>query len=95
MSVIVRTDHLPLTAFFKRSNIVGRVLRWTLEVQQYRVKIGYVKGKANPVADALSRGTAVGVHGQTHTVPDIGRMVCAITPKEESEWLKELRADPG
>ncbi|XGW19137.1 hypothetical protein V3C99_003171, partial [Haemonchus contortus] len=51
LDVVIRTDHQPLTCLFKRTNISARVLRWALEIQNYKIKIEYVAGKANAVAD--------------------------------------------
>ncbi|KAL6737984.1 hypothetical protein Aduo_011585 [Ancylostoma duodenale] len=94
--VVVKTDHLPLTALFKRSNVSGRVLRWALEIQQYNVEINYVKGKANPVADALSRGVLLTKEEVPQTCDENEKIVCTLQepPEQESKWLALCKKDP-
>ncbi|EYC44818.1 hypothetical protein Y032_0448g1635 [Ancylostoma ceylanicum] len=93
MRVLVRTDHLPLTALFKRSIASLRVLRWALQVQQYNLTIEYVKGTANAVADALSRGVPVNDKAGIGGHPGDDKIVC--TARAETTWLQELVTDPN
>lgn len=87
----VRTDHQPLTSLSKKTTASARVLRWALELQKYKLQIEYVHGKANAVADALSRGV-VQVSGEQATSDENEMIVCS-TDCETSEWLKELELD--
>ena len=56
-SIIHRTDHRALT-FLKTCRLLsGRLMRWTLAIQDYNLRIEFCPGKENIVADALSRQT--------------------------------------
>ncbi|XP_040360535.1 uncharacterized protein LOC121048362 [Ixodes scapularis] len=49
------TDHCPLTWLRQMSPKNGRLLRWSLTLQQYNFSVRYKKGKLNGNADGLSR----------------------------------------
>ena len=51
----VFTDHQPLRALFQAKLDTGQMGRWALMVQEFSLKITYIKGKANVLADTLSR----------------------------------------
>ncbi|EYC14758.1 hypothetical protein Y032_0039g138 [Ancylostoma ceylanicum] len=92
LPTIVRTDHKPLTALFKRTNVSARVLRWSLELQRYNLEIQYVKRTANAVADALSRGAAR--INEANSLEGLNEAVVnAVKVREKSKWLEELEKD--
>ncbi len=52
---ILQTDHRGLQWLHKMKDSNNRISRWVLEMQPYRFQIQYRPGKANVVADFLSR----------------------------------------
>ena len=54
-SLIVYTDHNPLTFLRSLQNPNQRLMRWALFLQPYHLDIRHIKGRDNLVADTLSR----------------------------------------
>lgn len=52
---ILFTDHQPLRFLFRTSIPEGQLGRWAVLAQEYDMKIVYLSGKLNVVADSLSR----------------------------------------
>ncbi|GFV24337.1 retrovirus-related Pol polyprotein from transposon 412 [Trichonephila clavipes] len=53
--ITVASDHQPLKWLLNLKSPTGRLARWALEIQSFRLKVQYISGKANVVADMLSR----------------------------------------
>jgi hypothetical protein len=51
---VVERDHRPLVALIQKHHPLGRLLRWTLALQEYQFKLEYCRGASNMVADRLS-----------------------------------------
>ena len=82
-NIHVLTDHFAVTELFKGQSLTGKFARWQLTVQEYNPSFSYIPGKANTVADALSRNVApVSLLSTTQSLPSL-------------EEIKEhQRADP-
>jgi hypothetical protein len=55
--VTVRTDHRPLSFVKAGSEHNRKLARWWAELQNFNIKVEYLPGDKNVVADALSRLT--------------------------------------
>ena len=52
---VLQTDHQPLVYLRKFKNLNGRLMRWSLALQNYSFVVEYIKGSENVGADMLSR----------------------------------------
>ena len=52
---MVRTDHKPLIYIFKNTEGKSKLTRWVLKLKQFDLQVEYVAGKANVLADFVSR----------------------------------------
>ena len=52
---VLQTDHEPLLYINKAKLLNGRIMRWAMFLQNYRIKIESIKGRDNIGADYLSR----------------------------------------
>lgn len=54
-TILIQSDHQPLRWLMSLRTPTGRLARWALILQSYDLRIEYVPGKSNVLADMLSR----------------------------------------
>ena len=51
----VFSDHKPLKNFFEGGMNIAKLDRWSLELQEFDINLGFIRGKLNKFADVISR----------------------------------------
>lgn len=80
--ITIASDHQPLKWLMTLKSPSGRLSRWALQLQAFNLKIEYIPGKINVVADMLSRPSYA--EGETSEV-------CAITVDMPSRKSSDIR----
>ena len=53
--ITLRSDHLPLKKFLRKVTLNNMVNNWSTEIESFNIKFVHISGKANVLADTLSR----------------------------------------
>ena len=53
--ILVYSDHDPLQYITKSAPVSAKLMRWSIALQQFELRVLHVAGRNNPVADMLSR----------------------------------------
>ena len=50
-----RSDHLPLKRFLQKNTLNSKVNNWAMELESFNIKLKYIQGSKNVLADTLIR----------------------------------------
>ena len=53
--IMLRSDHLPLKKFLRKMTLNNTVNNWSTEIESFNINFVHISGKANVLADTLSR----------------------------------------
>ena len=53
--ITLRSDHLPLKKFLRKVTLNNTVNNWSTEIESFNINFLNISGKANILADTLSR----------------------------------------
>ena len=53
--VTIKCDHLPLKKFLQKQTLNTKVNNWAVELEQFNLKVEWIQGVKNTLADSLSR----------------------------------------
>ncbi|KAJ0661910.1 putative nucleotidyltransferase, Ribonuclease H [Helianthus annuus] len=91
------TDHKSLKYIFTQKELNMRQRRWLELLKDYDARIQYHPGKANVVADALSRKSAGNISClmiQPQIISDLERLEVKVHIREESGSIAHLKVEP-
>jgi hypothetical protein len=103
-AVHIYTDHKNLKYIFTQSDLNMRQRRWLELIKDYELKVHYHLGKANIVADALSRKAhcnyllavcLTGEESSTRVLPNLSLFNITLTPTLRAEIIAVQKDDEG
>lgn len=89
--IIIGSDHQPLRWLLSLKSPAGRLVRWALKLQEFDIRFEYTPGKANVVADTLSRPIC---SNETQNNCGICSVICDLPTKSPTQLRQDQLTDP-
>ncbi len=86
--VTVYTDHTAVTQLFHGKYLIGCLARWHLTIQEFKATLKHLLGKANTVADSLSRNIPVAAVSQ---IPNFSSSELRTAQRQDTLTALEVR----
>ncbi|GFS66858.1 retrovirus-related Pol polyprotein from transposon 17.6 [Trichonephila clavipes] len=85
--ITVAFDHQPLKWLLNLKSPIGRLARWALKIQSFNLKVQYIPGKANVVADMLYRP----VNQEEESFCEENNITIAYMPTRSCKDMREVQ----
>ncbi len=86
------TDHAAITKLLKGKNLMGKIERWYLIIQEFSPKFKYIQGSSNVVTDASSCNALVGAVGDMPPVTNFSLQDLGTAQRKHDIWAKVIYA---
>ena len=85
--ITLRSDHLPLKKFLRKMTLNNMVNNWSTEIESFNINFVHISGKANILADTLSR--LIDTDPDLKQQPELEghKFVLKLSPRREDQFI--------
>ena len=93
--VTIKSDHLPLRKFLTKETLNAKVNNWAVELEQFKLKLEWIQGSKNTLADSLSRLLDVSPEAANTPEPEGQEFGTYCFQELEKAEVKEIHEEIG